>query len=249
MPAAPVFPMARLPRLVAPDQPHHVIQSGIDGLTIFRDGDDHQAFLRWLREASRQFGLAVHAYVLLPDRVHLLATPRQPEALARVMQWVGRQYVPYYNGRYGRSGTLWQSRYKATVVESERYFMLCSKYIESKPVLEGLAMAPQDYPWSSFAHHAGIRPDPLITDHPLFWALGNTPFEREAAYRAQLEQLPSRAEVDMIIEATRKGWALGSEQFKAQLSKLLKRRVEPGQRGRPRKPARTSDQTTPPAPD
>lgn len=229
--------MARLPRLVAPDQPHHIIQSGIDGLTIFRDPEDHQAFLRFLREAARQFGLAIHAYVLLPGRVHLLATPRQADTLGRVMQWVGRQYVPYFNARYGRSGTLWQSRYKATVVESDRYFMMCSRYVEALPVIEGLVSAPGDYPWSSYAHHTGMRPDPLITDHPLFWALGNTPFDREAAYRSGLEQMPSEAEMKQIDEATRKGWALGSEQFKASLGKQLSRRVAPAKRGRPRKHA------------
>ncbi|GIZ53454.1 transposase [Noviherbaspirillum aridicola] len=227
--------MARLPRLVAPDQPHHVIQSGIDGLTIFRDDEDHQAFLRFLRDAARQFGLAVHAYVLLPGRVHLLATPRQSDTLGRVMQWVGRQYVPYFNARYGRSGTLWQSRYKATVVESERYFLLCSKYVEALPMLENLVASPEDYRWSSCGHHAGVRSDPLITDHPLFWALGNTPFEREAAYRAVLEQIPTASETRLIDEATRKGWALGSEQFKAGLSRQLSRRVAPAKRGRPRK--------------
>lgn len=227
--------MARLPRLVVPGEPHHIIQSGIDGLTVFRDADDHQAFLRWLRDAARQFGLALHAYVLMPDHLHLLATPRDAEALGRVMQWVGRQYVPYFNARYGRSGTLWRSRYKATVVESRPYFMLCCKYIESKPVLDGLVSSPGDYPWSSFAHHAGVRPDPLITDHALFWALGNTPFDREAAYRALSEQLPGGAEIRMLDEATRKGWALGSAQFKAALAKQLSRRVEPAARGRPKR--------------
>jgi putative transposase len=239
--------MARLPRLVAPDQPHHIIQTAIDGLTVFRDADDHRAFLRWLREASRQFGLALHAYVLMPDHLHLLATPRDSAALGRAMQWVGRQYVPYFNAKYGRSGTLWQGRYRATVVESERYLLLCCRYIESKPVLEGLVAAPQDYPWSSFAHHSGMQSDPLITDHSLFWALGNTPFEREAAYRLLLEQPPSRNEVQTLNEATRKGWALGSEQFKANLGKQLNRRVDPARRGRPRKEPQQDD--SPPAPD
>lgn len=227
--------MARLPRLVAPDHIHHVIQSGIDGLTIFRDDEDHQAFLRILREGARQFGLAVHAYALMPDRLHLLVTPRQADSLARVMQWIGRQYVPYFNGKYGRSGTLWQSRYKATVMEAEPYLMQCSKYIECLPQLEGLVSAASDYQWSSFGHHAGMRSDALITDHPLFWALGNTPFEREAAYRMQLERLPGQEEIRLLVEAARKGWVLGSASFKERLGKQLSRRVEPGRRGRPRK--------------
>ncbi|HEY8606961.1 MAG TPA: transposase [Noviherbaspirillum sp.] len=226
--------MARLPRLVVPHQPHHIIQSGIDGLTVFRDPEDHQAFLRWLREAARHFGVAVHAYVLMPDHLHLLATPQDEAGLGKMMQWIGRKYVPYFNARYGRSGTLWKSRYKATVIESDRYFLLCSRYIESKPVMDGLVAAPQDYAWSSFVHHAGGRPDPVITDHALFWALGNTPFDREAAYRHLMEQLPGQDDVRMLNEATRKGWALGSSSFKALLNKQLGRRVDPAPRGRPR---------------
>jgi putative transposase len=228
--------MARLPRLVVPHQPHHIIQTGIDRQVVFRDEDDYRAFLRWLREAARQFKLALHAYVLMPDHLHLLATPADATGLGRAMQWVGRQYVPYFNSRYSRAGTLWQGRYKATVIESGQYFLLCSKYIESKPVLDGLVSTPEEYVWSSYAHHAGIKPDPAITDHSLFWALGNTPFDREAAYRAVIEQGLSAQEIQALNEATQKGWALGSEPFKTALAKQIDRRVQPAKRGRPVKP-------------
>lgn len=234
--------MARLPRLIVPHQPHHIIQSGIDRQAIFRDEEDFNHFLRWLREAARQFKVAVHAYVLMPNHLHLLVTPSDETGLARVMQWVGRHYVPYFNIKYQRAGTLWQGRYKATVIDSEQYFLICSKYIELNPVRAGLVAQPGDYPWSSFSHHIGAKPDPVITDHMLYWALGNTPFDREAAYRELMELGLSAGEVAALNEATLKGWPLGSEKFKKALAKQVQRRVMPAKRGRPAKakPARTA---------
>lgn len=228
--------MARLPRLVVPHQPHHIIQTGIDSQQVFRDDADYTAFLGWLREASRQFKVAVHAYVLLPNQVQLLASPTDATGLARMMQWVGRQYVPYFNARYQRAGTLWQGRYRATVIDSVQYFLLCSRYVESEPVRVGLAGEAGSYPWSSYAHHAGIKPDPVITDHARYWALGNTPFDREAAYKSLMEQGLSSEEARVVGEAARKGWPLGSDKFKAELQKQANRRVTPAKRGRPAKP-------------
>lgn len=231
--------MARFPRLVVPHQPHHLIQRGNDRQAIFRDADDHVIFLGRLREAAKLFQVAIHAYVLMPNHLHLLASPADPEGLARMMQWVGRHYVPYFNRKYDRVGTLWQGRYKTAVIDSERYFMICSRYIELNPVRAGLVADPAQFPWSSHAHHMGIKADPVITDHPLYWALGNTPFEREAAYRALLEQGLAQDEIDALSDATRKGWALGSEQFKSALEKKMNRRVQPVKRGRPRKQENT----------
>lgn len=228
--------MARLPRLVVPNQAHHVIQSGNDRQAIFRDADDYAAFLGWLREAARQFRVAVHAYVLMPTHLHLLASPQDSVGLARMMQWVGRHYVPYFNAKYQRAGTLWQGRYKATVIDAERYFLPCSRYIELNPVRSGLVATPADHPWSSFAHHVGTKPDPVITDHAIYWALGNTPFEREAAYQRLMEQRPGIDETSALTEATLKGWPLGSDKFKALLEKQTNRRASPAKRGRPAKP-------------
>jgi putative transposase len=228
--------MARLPRLVVPHQPHHIVQTGIDSLQVFRDDADYTAFLVWLREAARQFKVAVHAYVLLSNKVQLLATPSDETGLARMMQWIGRQYVPYFNTKYQRAGTLWQGRYRATVIDSEQYFLPCSQYVESEPVRAGLVIESDSYPWSSYAHHAGIRPDPIITDHARYWALGNTPFDREAAYKSLMEQGLSSVQVQMIAEAVHKGWPLGSDRFKAELQKQANRRVTPRRRGRPAKP-------------
>ncbi len=225
--------MARLPRLVVPQQPHHIIQRGHDQQCIFRDGPDHIAFLGWLREGAKHFGVAIHAYALMPDHIHILATPAYEEGLARMMQWIGRHYVPWFNQKYGRSGTLWQGRYRATVIDAEQYFMICSRYIELNAVRAGLVVEASDYLWSSYMHHVGTKPDALITDHSLYWALGNTPFDREMAYKKLAEQPLSEEEIRAVSDATVKGWALGSDEFKIALEKSSNRRVSPAKRGRP----------------
>ena len=228
-----MFAMARLPRLISPGQVHHIIQRGHDQQLVFREVADYRIFLDWLKEGSRRFKVALHAYVLMPDHWHLLATPADAEGLARMMQWLGRYYVPYFNQKYQRTGTLWQGRYKTSVVDAQQYLLLCSRYVELNPVRNGLVSAAGDYPWSSYLHHTGVKSDPLITDHRVYWDLGNTPFDREIAYQVLTEQALDAAELDLISEATRKGWALGAEEFKLALEKQMQRRVSPAKRGRP----------------
>ena len=227
------FSMARLPRLVVPHQPHHVIQRGVDQQVIFHEMADYLFFLDCLRVGARQFKVAVHAYVLMPNHLHLLVTPEDQQGLGRLMQWVGRHYVPYFNQKNHRSGTLGQGRYKAAVLDAERYLMLCSRYIDLNPVRAGLVVQAADYPWSSYQHHVGAKTDPLVVDHALYWALGNTPFARELAYKKLIDDGLNEAEVRLLSETTLKGWALGSDQFKNGLEKQVKRRVQPSRRGRP----------------
>jgi putative transposase len=225
--------MARLPRLVIPHQPHHVIQRGNDRQLIFREAEDYQRFLAWLKESAKEFKVAIHAYVLMPNHLHLLATPSDNEGLAQMMQRVGRFYVPWFNHKYERSGGLFQGRFKTSLIDSERYFLMCSRYVELNPVRAQVVSDPLDYPWSSYAHHAGARPDSLITDHALYWALGNTPFQREAAYKELTQQALTDAELNKINQAVLKGWPLGSDAFKAELQHKVKRQVLPAKRGRP----------------
>ncbi len=227
--------MARLPRLVISHQLHHIIQRGNDGKVIFADAADYTIFLGWLRQASTQFGVAIHAYVLMPDHLHLLATPADENGLGKMMQWLGRHYVPYFNAKYHRSGSLWQGRYKATVIEAASYFLRCSLYIESNPARAAITTEAVEYPWSSCQHHMGMKTDPLVTDHPLYWNLGNTPFQREAAYKERMQQALPNSEIAAMTAATLKGWLLGSDRFKAEMAKLTDRRVEPVKRGRPSK--------------
>ncbi|MEO7031470.1 MAG: transposase [Herbaspirillum sp.] len=227
--------MARSARLVVPGQPHHLIQRGNDRRLVFQDDADYQMFLDWLGKAARQFKVALHAYVLMPNHLHLLATPTDETGLARMMQWVGRYYVPYFNRKYECVGTLWQGRYKTTVIDSERYLMVCMRYIELNPVRAQMLTDAARYRWSSYVHHIGVHTDPLITDHALYWALGNTPFAREAAYRALFEQALSAQQISELAEVKLNGRALGSDQFKQQLERQTTRRVLMGRPGRPAK--------------
>lgn len=225
--------MARQSRLVVANQPHHIIQTGNDRQQIFRDDEDCQRFLDCLKESARFYRVAIHAYVLMPNHVHLLATPADGEGLAQMMQKVGRLYVPWFNRKHGRSGGLFQGRFRTSLVEAEQYFLACSRYIELNPVRAQLAVEPQEYRWSSYAHHAGMRPDPLVSDHSLFWALGNTPFQREAAYIALVEQGLGSDELEAINRAVLKGQPLGADTFKIELERKTKRRILPAKRGRP----------------
>ena len=225
--------MARLPRLVLPNHPHHILQSANDGQLVFREDEDFERFLGWLRDSAREFKVAVHAYVLMPDHLHLLATPATVDGLAQMMQRLGRYYVPWFNAKYGRSGGLFKGRFKTSLTDSEKYFMVCSRYIESNPVRSQLVGDAGQYRWSSYAHHCGLKPDSLITDHALYWALGNTPFQREAAYRELSLPMLSEKEMAVLDAAVLKGWPLGSDAFKAQLQQRATRQVLPAKRGRP----------------
>jgi len=227
--------MARLPRLIIPQLPHYVIQRSSNGQPVFQDSADYTQCLAWLKTGARRFKVAIHAYVLLPDQLHLLATPGDSTGLGQLMQWLGRYYVPYFNQKYGREGALWQGRYKTSVIDADHFFLLACHYLERVPVQAGLVAQPRDYPWSSHACHAGLRPDPIVTDHALYWALGNTPFDREAAYLSLVEQGLGSSQVKVLEAAVLKGWPLGSDAFKQALEVKMKRQVLPARRGRPRK--------------
>lgn len=225
--------MARLPRLIVPNQPHHVIQRGNDRQIIFREEADYQRFLVWLKESAKFYEVAIHAYVLMPNHIHLLVTPADATGLAQMMQKVGRFYVPWFNKKYERTGGLFEGRFRTSLIDTDRYFMACSRYIELNPVRAQMVMAPGDYPWSSYAHHAGVRIDSLVTDHTLFWALGNTPFQREAAYMDMVQQGMSQEEVDFITTSILRNQPLGPDAFKAELERKTSRQILPAKRGRP----------------
>ena len=237
--------MARLPRLIVPHQPHHIVQHGNDRQPIFREPEDYQRFLGWLRDSARQYKVAIHAYVLTPAQLQLLATPSDEEGLAQAMQRVGRYYVPWYNAKYARSGSLFQGRFKTSVIDAAAYFLQCSLYIELAPVRAGLATEALAYPWSSHAHHAGVSLDAAITDHASYWALGNTPFQREALYKQLAERSLTSAQLQVIEKSVLKGWPLGSDAFKANLEKKAQRQVLPAKRGRPLKAKPSTTATEP----
>ena len=176
----------------------------------------------------------IHAYVLMPNHFHLLATPQAADGLPQLMQAVGRRYVQYFNRRHLRSGTLWEGRYRSTVLEAAQYLLPCMVYLDLNPVRVGLVAAPADYAWSSHAHATGVRADRVLRPHALYWALGNTPFAREAAYAALVQAGVEARDQRALTASTLSGWALGSEDFVKNLQGRTPRRITPGQVGRPK---------------
>lgn len=226
--------MARLPRFFVPDTPQHVIQRGNDRQPIFRTSADHAFFKSCLEFAACRHGVAIHAYVLMTNHVHLLATPEAATSLPRAMQSVGRVYVRYFNSTHGRSGTLWEGRYKATIVESDRYLLACMRYIELNPVRAGLVEHPERYPWSSHRANAFGVSDPLVRAHPLYRTLGTTPANRRAAYLTLFGPAVADDETHAIRDATQNAWALGGAEFRRGVERLG-RRAERAPLGRPMK--------------
>ncbi len=225
--------MARLPRLTLAGYPHHVVQRGNNRQPICLDTADFQTLQALLHENARKFGVSVHAYVLMDNHFHLLATPSTDEALPKMMQAVGRSYVRYFNDRYQRTGTLWEGRYKSTLIETDRYLLACMVYIDLNPVRAGLVGQAGDYPWSSHAHYSGSHADKMVSPHPLVWNLGNTPFAREAAYAQLVQNGISQGQQLTLTEAVLRGWALGEEVFLTELQKKTPRRLSKSSPGRP----------------
>ena len=225
--------MARLPRLTLPGYPHHVIQRGNNRQAIFASPADYQTLLDLLRINAERFGVAIHAWVLMTNHFHLLATPQTADALPQMMQAVGRSYVRYFNDAQGRTGTLWEGRYKSTLIQTDRYLLACMAYIDLNPVRAGLVAQAGDYVWSSQGHYIGRKTDKLITPHPLYWELGNTPFAREAAYADLVRAGVSDQQRADLTQSVLSGWALGEGDFVADLQKKTARRVAKGAAGRP----------------
>lgn len=232
--------MARLPRLSVPGYPHHVILRGNNRQAIFTGRGDYERMLALLTEHSRTLGVDIHAYVLMTNHVHLLATPQKDKALSLMMQSVGRSYVLAFNKLHGRTGTLWEGRYRSTLIQSDRYLLTCMAYIDLNPVRANMVAQPEDYFWSSHLHYVGRKTDPLITPHPLYWTLGNTPFAREAAYAEMVHAGITMAQQDALTRATLSGWALGEAGFVADLQKKTERRIAQSKAGRPVSVSKTS---------
>ena len=227
--------MARQPRYVVKGQPQHVIQRGNNREVIFASEDDYRFYLDKLKEVCVKFQCNVHAYVLMTNHVHLLMTPHMEHGISKVMQSLGRYYVQHFNYMYNRTGTLWEGRYKATLIDSERYLLTCSRYIELNPVRAGMVEHPSRYPWSSYHCNAHGSDDSRVTHHSLYKQLGHTDDERQKAYRQLFQARISDLTLEEIREATNKAWVLGNERFKEKIDKLTSRQTAPKSRGGDRK--------------
>jgi len=231
--------MARLPRFVIPGQPQHVIVRGNNREAIFYADADYQFYLDKLKLACDKHGCDLHAYVLMTNHVHLLITPQKKESLAKALQMIGRYYVQYFNFIYQRTGTLFEGRYKATLIDSEHYLLSCYRYIELNPVRAAMAAHPREYPWSSYAANALGADDEraLLMPHNEYLLLDVDASKRKAAYRALFKTRISEKTLEDIRESTNKSWVLGNDRFKAQIEAKTRRIAAPRARGGDRKSA------------
>ena len=225
--------MARLPRLTLPGQPHYVVQRGNNLQAIFMDTQDYASMKDLLREMARRFGVDIHAFILLPNQLHLLVTPETAYSLPQFMQSVGRTYVRTFNNRHGRSGTLWEGRYRATVLEPQAWMLPAMVVLESQAVQQGAASRAVDYGWSSARHNAGAQVDGMVRLHPAYWRLGDTPFAREAAYALMLDRGATEDITEVVLGAAMKGWVLGGDSFVQGLQQRTERRLSRQRAGRP----------------
>ena len=228
--------MPRLPRFILPGQPQHVIVRGNNREPIFYEEDDYRFYLEKLKQACDKHQCDLHAYVLMTNHVHLLLTPHKEQSIGKALQMVGRYYVQYFNYYYNRSGTLWEGRYKAALIDSVDYLLTCYRYIELNPVrAEGMADHPSEYPWSSYRFNALGQPDSLLAPHKEYLSLGKTAEARQAAYRALFKTRIANKTLEEIRDCTNRAWVLGSDHFKERIADQLNRQAAPKARGGDRK--------------
>jgi putative transposase len=228
--------MPRMGRLVLPNYPHHVVQRGHNRQVVFAADEDYQRYLADLRELKDVFGVKVYAYCLMTNHVHLLLAPNEEIAgLGQLMKALAARATRYRNRLEGRSGTLWESRYKSSVVQTDTYLLACSRYIELNPVRARMVINPSDYRWSSYTSRieAGEESGWLDAD-PCFLALGNTAQQRSERYRTFVREAISQAELSVIREALQRGQLTGNPRFVDEVERIAGLRIERRGQGRPR---------------
>jgi putative transposase len=226
--------MARQARTIIPGQAMHVMVRGNNREILFFSDADRRVYLDWLREAAKQFSAAVHAFALMPNHVHLLITPHNADALAKTMQSLGRRYAQYFNQQHHRSGTIWEGRYRSSLIDPD-YFLRCQRYIELNPVRSGFESSPQDSTWTSFTSHIGGNAEPWLVDHPHFWKLGNTPFERQMLWAGFVKEGSPHWEDRQITEALVRSKPWVSDIYAKKLFKENPEQAMIRHRGRPKK--------------
>ena len=227
--------MPRKPRFYLPNYPVHIVQRGHNKNNVFFENEDYKAYLEWLQEGSEWYEVPIHAYALLPNEIHILATPSDKESASRMMQYQGRCYVPYINNTYQKTGTLWQGRYKASLLEPETQLLNSMLYIENLPVRDGLVKSPGAYKWSSYKCNAQGKKNALITAHDSYTALAKTDKTRLEKYVALSKSGLTDAIKTDIQDAWQTGTPLGSDKFKKMIERKLNIKVGHARRGRPRK--------------
>ena len=224
--------MPRLPRIDVVGVPQHIVVRGVDRQPCFFADADRRLYIQIVADAARRSNVAIHAFVLMTNHVHLLSTGRVPGALSAMMHRVGLRYVRRVNTRYGRTGTLFEGRFRASLVQSERHLLACMRYIELNPVRARMVDRPEDYPWSSFRRNAGIACADWLSPHEEYLHLGTSADARAKAWRDLVTTGSSDAELSNIRNHVNRNCALGDSRFQKSIAELLGRRVHIVPRGR-----------------
>lgn len=240
--------MPRRTRIHLPGLPLHIVQRGHNRDDCFFCEDDYIAYRTWLGEALKASGCQLHAYVLMTNHIHLLVTPSEAAAVPQLMISLGRRYVQYINRSQHRTGTLWDSRYKSSLVDTEHYLLLCQRYIELNPVRAAMVDDPAQYRWSSYRANALGQPDALLTPHAGYLALGQDEAARLEAYRALFQSALDHSALTDIRLALNQGQPLGGTRFIDHIECTTGQRREVRPRGRPRKQAPAFNNATPVSP-
>lgn len=227
--------MPRRRRIDLPGIPQHIVQRGNNRGVCFFSDEDRRAYLDRLAHHAGRLDVELHAYVLMTNHVHLLATSWRHGGVSTLMQDLGRDYVRLVNAAYRRTGTLWEGRFHACLIDSERYLLACMRYIELNPVRAGMVDDPSEYFWSSYRANAQGRPDLLITQHDTYRALGTSAPERSAAYRVLFASALDPDDEQALRLHTRQRATWGSERFQREIAAALGRRVTANPPGRPRR--------------
>ncbi len=225
--------MPRKPRFHVPGIPQHIIQRGNNREPCFYAEDDYLRYLDDLKDALTRNNCALHAYVLMTNHVHLLVTPFTEYGVSHTMQDVGRKYVQYINRTYKRSGTLWEGRYKSSLVDTEAYLLTCMRYIELNPVRAGMVMHPAEYQWSSYQHNAQGNENLILSSHPLYLSLHHDPLTRLHNYRELFRMHMNSEQLHEIRESLNQELVLGREEFKDKIEQMTQRQTRRGKVGRP----------------
>lgn len=226
--------MPRKPRFRLPGIPQHVIQRGNNHAPCFLAEADYRRYLENLENALVQNQCALHAYVLMTNHVHLLITPETEDGISHTMQDTGRKFVQYFNRKHRRSGTLWEGRYKASLVDSDAYLLTCMRYIELNPVRAGMVDHPGQYRWSSYSANATGNVNTLISPHACYLQLGKAVSGRHSAYRRLFANDLDASQLHQLREAMRQELVFGREEFKTGIERMTKRQVRRGRDGSPR---------------
>jgi len=225
--------MARQARMVFPGVPMYIMVKGDAHTPVFPSDETKLTYLAWLRGAASQYELLIHAYALLPNEFHLLATAPNETALARTMQSLGRRYTQYFHKQFGGQGAIWVDRYRSSPIDPQNYFLICQRFIERLPMEMGLVMKPEDYPWSTMGIHIGKEPNYGLHDGAPFWNLGNTPFERQLNWKLFVEEGNDPKQKEVITNSLQsKDWIGDSEIW---IGDKLVRSIPLKKRGRPKK--------------